>query len=150
MKHWIVATGELLKRSQPSWMQQVQELSHRPEGGEEPTLGAASLSALKSTKTPKRPGESPISSKRKEIDRAVEHGDWDAVESLTSDLLNTKQAALPKDAMYDTLMNPSKSSPPAKSPFRDTPSSSEWSGSPMEDKNRREKIRALIDAGDFN
>lgn len=55
--------------------------------------------------------------------------------------------------MSDTLMErtpmSSKSSGGVKSPFRDTPSSSEWSGSPMDKEVRSEKIRKLISAKDW-
>lgn len=115
------------------------------------TLGATSLSSLK--KKTKRPGSSLIASQRADIDEAVARGDWDAVERLTTQLLNTKPSPVVKDMMADTLMSRTPSSmnaSPAKSPFRDTPSSSEWSqSSPMEREVRAEKLRKLIAAKDW-
>lgn len=113
-------------------------------------LGAASLASMK--KSPKRPGVSPIASIRAEIDEAVSNGNWDEVERLTTQLLNTKPSPMVQDMMTDTLLSQSPSSArtsPAKSPFRDTPSSSEWSQSPVDKEVRTEKLRKLIAAKDW-
>lgn len=115
---------------------------------EDSTLGASSLSSLKKK-------SSSIASQRAEIDEAVARGDWDEVERLTTQLLNTKPSpVVVKEMMADTLlMNRTPSSmntSPVKSPFRDTPSSSEWSqSSPMEKEVRTEKLRKLIAAKDW-
>jgi hypothetical protein len=104
--------------------------------------------------SPKRPGVvSSIASQRAEIDEAVKRGDWEAVETLTTQFLNTKPPAQRKDAMTDTLMHetpsPSNKSPSARSPFRDTPTSSEWSLSPVDKEERSRKLRKLIEAQDW-
>lgn len=117
---------------------------------DESTLGAISLSSLK--QSAKRPGISSIASQRAEIDKAVASGDWDEVERLTTQLLNTKPSPVVQGMMTDTLIDRSPSSmrnSPAKSPFRDTPSSSEWSQSPMDKEVRTEKLRKLIAAKDW-
>lgn len=127
----------------------VRGSAEKSDPSDDALLGAASLASMKRPSKPKWPGESPIASQRKEIDAAVSRGDWNEVERLTTQLLNTKPSPVPKDAMSDTLMEtplPSKSS---KSPFRDTPSSSDWSGSPMDKELRSEKLRKLISAKDW-
>ena len=126
---------------------------------EESTLGAIGMSVLK--KNSKRTGDRPVVSYRVDIDKAVAKGDWEAVERLTTEMLNTKPSS-PKDYVYDSLLeenkmtnylinqtpSPSKSSP-ATSPFRATPTSSEWSQSPSIEEGKVRKIRKLIDAKDW-
>lgn len=109
-------------------------------------LGATALSAMK--KSPKRPGVG-IASQRAKIDEAVKRGDWDTVEALTTDFLNTKPPALPRDVMADTLMSHTPSPSIKSSPFRDTPSSSEWSLSPVDKEVKSRKLRRLIEAKDW-
>ena len=123
----------------------------------EPTLGAFSRSALNDSM-----GDDSIVSRRAELDNAVERGDWQAVKRLTTQMLDTTSPSPVRrdrykilteaDRLSDTLMmvnteSPAKSTPMG-SPFRATPSSFEWSQSPV-DREKTEKIHRLINAGDW-
>lgn len=125
-----------------------------------PILGAASLSSLENSA--KRSREVSTPSRRVELDSAVERGDWESVERLSAELLNSNPASHRDDSVKilsdddritDTLLMDSTALSPNvsssfKSPFRVTPSSSEWSKSPI-DKDKTDAIRKLINAQDW-
>lgn len=125
---------------------------------EDPVPGATNLSTIKSGA--KRTREVSTPSRRAEVDNAVERGDWESVERLTTELLHTNPAP-PRDGslkilteddkLADTLMDRMPSpitSSTSKSPFRTTPLSSEWPQSPI-DREKMDAIRKLVNAGDW-
>jgi hypothetical protein len=137
-----------------------QFVSKGSSADDDPILGLASLSSSKASS--KRSREVSTPSRRADLDNAVERGDWESVERLTTELLNSNPTSqrdgsvkilTAEDKVTDTLLMDSAAlSPivasPSKSPVRVTPSSSEWSQSPI-DREKTDAIRKLINAQDW-
>ena len=130
----------------------------RSNADEGPVLGSTDPSTAESVA--KRPREVSTPSRRAELDNAVERGDWESVERLATELLNTNPAAprddslkilTEDDKLTDTLMDrmalPITSSF-GMSPFQTTRSSSEWLQSPV-DREKMDAIRKLVNAEDW-
>ena len=77
------------------------------------------------------------------------------MERLSGEIASTKAAAATpgEDMLSDTLMERIRSSKftPGKSPFQDTPSSSEWAQSPADDNDtaKMDAVRKLMSDRDW-